>query len=327
MPNFSEGRDTTTLALLGEALGGVPGCHLLHVDPGPEANRTVFTLAGEPTAVVQALVRAAEVALRRIDMRQHRGTHPRLGALDVCPLVPLRGLTLADAARWAHVLGQQLGQQLGVPVYMYEAAATAPHRQKLAQVRAGEYEGLPQKMTQPGWQPDYGPHAFHARAGAWVVGARPLLAAYNVTLTTTDVAPARAMARVLRETGYTTPEGNRVAGRLSSLRAIGWYLPKYGAAQVSMNLTDLNRVGVLQAYLAVAQEAQALGLGVAGSEIIGMIPEGELLTAGRHWAPDETDSQQLVQTAINHLGLQLHGPFNPEERLLEWKLRTLGIQL
>lgn len=306
VPNFSEGQDPAVLEALQTAILAVPGVRLLHVDVGADANRTVFTFAGTPTAVTQAAIAAAEVALLRIDMRKHVGSHPRIGALDVCPFVPLGAATLQDARQAAHALGDRLGAT-GVPVWLYEDSATAPHRSKLSDCRKGEYEGLTQKLTRPEWKPDFGPPVPHPTAGATVTGARGLLVAWNINLKHRDVELARRIAGAIREKNSGLP----------GLRAIGWDQPKLGVTQVSCNLTRPDKLALHTVYEKVRQLALDAGNDVAGSEPIGLFPLEALLQAGRYYAPQQREETALLHTAIHELGLDSLRPFDPERKIVE----------
>lgn len=348
VPNFSEGRDRAVIDAIAEAICGTPGAFLLDVDAGEDANRTVYTFAGEGEAVLAAALAAARVAFDRIDMRRHRGVHPRLGALDVCPFVPLSGATIEDCVRLARRFGEAVARELGVPVFLYEKAAASPERASLAAIRAGEYEGLPDKISRPEWMPDFGPSSFIPSWGATVAGAREFLIAYNVNLwpsgdAAADEAAARDIAAAVRESGGALCDhggrASRKMGLLKSVRAIGWYIEAYGCAQVSMNLLDYRATSVHAAYEAVKSEAARRGLAVAGSEIIGLVPLGALLEAVRFYAGEmsangaATDGAaqkadveaQLVKAAIRGLGLDSVSLFDPERKIIEYALRRAGL--
>ena len=324
VPNFSEGRDPTVIRAITEAIGAVPGAKVLHVDPGHGAHRTVITFAGAPAAVTEAAFRAIRRAGELIDMTRHHGEHPRLGATDVCPLVPVSGLTLDDAAALARALGERVGRELNLPVYLYEHAQPVPARRNLADIRAGEYEGLAKKILRPEWRPDFGPAAFDARRGATVVGARDFLAAYNVNLATSSRDLAHEIACDVRTSGRVIRDSSgverRVPGMLRAAKAIGWYIPEYGRAQVSMNLTQLAVTPVHTAFEAVRQAAAKRGVRVTGSELIGLLPLRSLLDAGRHFAePAEAGASEdrLLEIAVRGLGLDDLGPFDPKTRVIE----------
>lgn len=344
VPNFSEGQDPEIIRLITSAIEGGDGVALLHVDPGKSTNRTVVTFAGTPDAVVEAAFRGIQAAAQYIDMRRHSGTHPRLGATDVCPLVPISGITLEETALVARRLGERVGRELGIPVYLYEAAQPDLARKDLAVIREGEYEGLAEKILQPEWRPDFGPAEFNPYTGATVIGARGYLVAYNVNLNTTSTRRANAVAFDVRESGrpkrkgnkltgklVTGPDGNpvMVPGSLKAVKALGWYMPEYGIAQVSMNLTDLSVTPVHAAFDEVCRKAEARGLRVTGSELIGMVPLETLLEAGRYYLRKQrrstgVDEAELIKIAVKSLGLNEVTPFRPEERIIEYRLRKAG---
>lgn len=315
VPNVSEGRNRGTIDAIAEAVRGVAGVHLLDVDSGVAANRTVYTFVGAPAEVAEAAHRVAERCAALIDMRQHAGAHPRLGALDVCPFVPLSGVSMEACIALARNVGARIGRELDVPVYLYEHAAFRDDRRLLAGVRAGEYEGLRVRLSDPRWAPDYGPAAWRPAFGACIVGARPFLVAFNVTLSTTDAGLARRIAARLREV-------SAFGRRLRAVRAIGWFIEEYGRAQVSMNLVDFETTPPHVAFEAVREEAEALGTSVEGSELIGLIPLEPLLMAGRFYSAREGheevgDPDRLVATAVRRLGLERHRPFDPARRVVE----------
>lgn len=329
VPNFSEGRDRQVIDAIAEAIAAVEGVRLLDVDPGPATHRTVMTFAGRPEAVVEAAFRGAREAAGRIDMRRHAGEHPRFGAVDVVPLVPVSGVTMEEAADHARRLARRIGEELGIPVYLYAHAASAPERRELAYLRSGEYEGLEAKLAKPEWAPDFGPARFNARSGAAAVGAREFLVAYNVNLNTTSVRRANAVAFDVRESGrLRRDEAGRpltVPGSLKAVRAIGWYLEEHGLAQVSMNLTDLGVTPLHAAFEEVCRRAEARGLRVTGSQIVGLVPLACLLDAGRHFLRRQRRSagvpdEELLRTAVRSLGLNELYPFKPEEKIVEYAL-------
>jgi glutamate formiminotransferase/formiminotetrahydrofolate cyclodeaminase len=317
VPNFSEGRDRETIDAIADAIRKVPGCTLLDVDPGRSTNRTVYTFVGAPDAVVDGALAAARVAHARIDMRQHRGEHARMGALDVCPFVPVSGVTMEDCVACAVEFGRRAAEELGIPVYLYEKAATLEHRRTLSQIRAGEYEGLAEKIVRPEWIPDFGPATFHAAWGATVTGARHFLIAYNVNLLSTKE-QAHRIALDLREQG----RGPGQPGRLRAVKAVGWWVEEYQMAQVSMNLDDFTVTPPHVAFEAVAEEARALKLGVTGSEIVGLVPRQAMLMAADHYMAAEglflVDERQKIRLASNRLGLSTVAPFVPEKRVIEY---------
>ncbi len=341
VPNFSEGRDPEVIARITAAIEAVHGVQLLDVDPGKATNRTVVTFVGEPEAVVEAAFQAIKVAAALIDMSKHQGEHPRMGATDVCPLIPVSGMDMAEAVAWAHRLAQKVGEALEIPVYLYEAAATRPERRNLATIRAGEYEGLPQKLQDPNWAPDYGPARFNPRSGATVIGARDFLVAYNVNLNTTSVRRANSVAFDVREQGRVLREGDPITGPVrkdehgeplrqpgacKAVKAIGWYIEEYGIAQVSMNLTDLSTTPLHVAFEACCKSAEARGMRVTGSEIVGMVPLRVLLEAGRYFLHKQKRSagvseEELIRMAVRSLGLDDLAPFDPQQKVIEYKLR------
>ena len=341
VPNFSEGRDPEVIRRISEAMDSVDGAKLLHVDPGKATNRTVVTVAGEPEAVVEAAFRGIAVAAELIDMRKHHGEHPRMGATDVCPLVPVDGITMDEAAELARGLAERVGRELGIPTYLYEAAQPDPSRRSLSVIREGEYEALEQKLKSSSWKPDFGPTAFNPKSGATVIGARDFLVAYNVNLNTTSTRRANAVAFDVREAGRPRREGNKLTGKvltdesgapltlpgtLKAVKAIGWFIDEYGVAQVSMNLTDLGATPVHVAFDEVERAARERGMRVTGSELVGLVPLKALLDAGRHYLRKQQRSlgvseRELIHIAVKSLGLGELGPFVPEERIIEYRLR------
>lgn len=341
VPNFSEGRDPEVIRQIAAAIDRVSGVYLLDIDPGKGANRTVMTFAGAPELVVEAAFEAIRIAASLIDMRTQSGAHPRIGATDVCPLIPIHGLSMEEAAGFARRLGERVGRELEIPVFLYESAASVPMRRNLATIRSGEYEGLPNKLKDPLWQPDFGPARMHTRAGATVIGARDFLVAYNVNLNTNSVALAQQIAEVVREKGHSLRDGDtgrplrdaagqiqRVPGLCPGVKAIGWYIEEYGCAQVSMNLTNLSRTSVHTAFEACRMTASAMGLEVTGSELIGLIPRQALLDAGKFFAetttPVDRSEEQWMEIAIQALGLDELAAFDPRQKVLEYRLWDLG---
>lgn len=335
VPNFSEGRDGAVIQAITAEIEGVEGVSLLNVDPGKATNRTVVTFVGTPEAVVEAAYRAIKKAAECIDMSKHSGEHPRMGATDVCPLVPIANISMEETAAWAKVLGERVGRDLAIPVYLYEAAATRPERQNLATIRAGEYEGLPAKLQDPAWQPDFGPAAFNARAGATVIGARDFLVAYNVNLNTTSVRRANSVAFDVREQGRVVtdaqgktvvgPDGQpqRQPGMCRAVKGIGWFIEEYGIAQVSMNLTDINVSPLHKVFEACCQSADKHGLRVTGSELVGLVPKQVLLDCGRYFLQKQRRSTgiseaEIIKIAVKTLGLDELSPFDPQKRVIEY---------
>lgn len=325
VPNFSEGRDQAIIEAIAQSIRQVTGVKLLHVDPGYDANRTVMTFVGPPHSVLEAAFQSIKTAAALIDMRKQKGAHPRIGATDVCPLIPIRGLSMEDVVKMAQQLGQRIGQELNIPVYLYEYAATAPHRRNLAHIRQGEYEGLAHKVRQADWKPDYGPTDGPFRAGATVLGARKFLIAYNVNLDTQDVALAKRIAERVRESGSVSSNEaglkQRVPGLCAGVKAIGWYMPEYQKAQVSMNITDLDQTPVHLAFEACREVAQHHSVKVTGSELIGLAPLRVFLEAGQYYDPNESDVDRLIEVTIIHLGLRELGEFERGQRILEYLIK------
>ena len=345
VPNFSEGRDLGIIRQITDRIESVEGATLLHVDPGKATNRTVVTFAGAPDAVVEAAFRAIAEAAALIDMRNHTGEHPRMGATDVCPLIPISGITMAQTAELARRLAERVGRELRIPTYLYEAAQPDPARKNLAVIRAGEYEGLERKMQDPAWAPDFGSSSFNPKSGATVIGARDFLVAFNVNLNTTSTRRANAIAFDVREIGRPKREGHPLTGKiitdatgqpvmlpgtLESVKAIGWFIAEYGIAQVSMNLTDLGKTSLHAAFEEVCRAAEARGVRVTGSELVGLVPLGAILEAGRHFLRKQHRSlgvseEELIKIAVSSLGLNELAPFKPDERIIEYRLRDTGL--
>jgi len=329
VPNFSEGRNPETIRQITAEIEAVPGVRLLNVDPGKATNRTVVTFVGNPQAVIDAAFLAIKKAGELIDMRNHKGEHPRMGATDVCPLIPIAGITMEETAVWAQRLAKRVGEELNIPIYLYEAAQKDKQRSNLSVIRAGEYEGFFKKIKQPGWMPDFGPAEFDARRGGTVIGARDFLVAYNVNLNTTSTRRANAVAFDVREAGRTIKDGEKtvqVPGTLRSVKAIGWYIEEYGVAQISMNLTNIRVTPVHIAFDEVCKKAAERGIRVTGSELVGLIPLQSMLDAGRYFLEKQQRStgvseKELIRIAILSMGLEELSPFKPEERIIEYLLR------
>jgi glutamate formiminotransferase / formiminotetrahydrofolate cyclodeaminase len=338
VPNISEGRDRRVIDEIVRQAAETEGVTLLDVDPGADTNRTVITFVGEPDAVVEGAFRLIRRAAEMIDMTRHHGAHPRQGATDVCPFVPVSGVTMDDCVELARRLGARVGEELGIPVYLYENAATRPTRRALSDIRVGEYEAWAEKLGQPEWAPDYGPATFLPRTGAVVIGARQFLIAYNVDLNTRDRNLAHQVALDIRETGRAKrdaqgkilkdAQGNtlREPGRLPACRAVGWYIDAYGKAQVSINLTDYGVTGLHTAFDTCVEAAARYGLRVTGSEIVGLVPLEALRMAGRHYLVKQgrwagVPEKELVHIAVQSLGLNDVAPFKPEEKVIEYAVR------
>ncbi len=343
VPNFSEGRDRDVVDAIAAAVQSVDGVRLLDVDPGQATNRTVFTFVGAPDAVQEAAFRAIRTAAERIDMRAHHGEHARLGATDVCPFVPLDGASMDECVQLARRLGERVGAELKIPVYLYEEAATRPERRNLATIRAGEYEGLEAKLRHPDWRPDFGPAHFDARTGATVIGAREFLVAYNINLNTRDKKLAHDIALDLREAGRALrgPDGKFVRdaqgapmqrpGRFPHVKAVGWYIEEYGRAQISINLTNLKVTPLHAVFDAACEEAERRGLRVTGSEIVGLVPRAVLLDAGRHYLRRQGRSagvpeRELLHIAVRSLGLDEISPFDAATKVVEYRVRDAAAQ-
>lgn len=338
VPNFSEGRDPAVIRQITAAIEAVEGVTLLDVDPGKATNRTVVTFVGSPEAVTEAAFRAIQKACEVIDMRQHQGEHPRMGATDVCPLIPIANISMEETAAWAQRLGERVGRELQLPVYLYEAAASRPERKNLAHIRAGEYEGLPEKIQRPEWKPDFGPAQFNAQSGATVIGARDFLVAYNVNLNTTSPRRANSVAFDVREIGRVLTDeqtgkplkdadGNalREPGLLKGVKAIGWYIEEYGIAQISMNITDIRATPLHTAFEACRESADRRGMRVTGSELVGLMPLSVLLEAGRYFLHRQERSSgvseaELIKIAVKSMGLDELAPFDPQQKIIEYNL-------
>ncbi|MBO5455465.1 MAG: glutamate formimidoyltransferase [Muribaculaceae bacterium] len=347
VPNFSEGRDKNVIKSITDAIESVKGIRLLDVDPGEATNRTVVTFVGEPEAVVEAAFRGVKRAAELIDMRNHHGAHPRMGATDVCPLIPIAGMTLEECAELSRKLAKRISDELEIPTYCYEAAAFTPERKNLAVCREGEYEALPEKMNHEGKGPDFGDRPFDekvARTGATTVGARDFLIAVNYNLNTTSTRRANAIAFDVREKGRPMREGGKVTGKvlkdadgntlmkpgtLKGTKAIGWYIDEYGIAQVSMNITDISTTPLHVAFDEVCRAAAARGVRVTGTEIVGLVPKRTLIEAGRYFLHKQQRStglpdDEIIRIAIKSMGLDELAPFKPEEKIIEYMIAPKG---
>lgn len=314
IPNFSEGADRSALSAIADAITSVPDVWLLHTDRSPAAGRTVFTFAGRPEAVIEAAFKAIAVAAQCIDMRRQHGVHPRIGATDVCPLVPLQDMSMEEADEWAQVLARRVGAELQIPVFCYEHSQQRGYRKYLPQIRKGQYEGMKAKMQLPEWQPDYGPALMNERTGATVIGARRILVAFNISLDTDDVSVAMDIADQMRTAAGTSDA-------LPRLRAIGWYMADYGQAQVSFNLLDYKVTSPVQVWERCGELAARCHIALVGSELIGLMPEQCLLEAGRKAAAGRVP-KDLLQEGIAYLGLNRLKAFAPEEKILEYVLKA-----
>ena len=344
VPNISEGRDNAKIRSIASVVEEVEGVKLLDVDPGKATHRTVITFVGEPELVIEAAFRLIRKASELIDMRHHNGEHPRFGATDVCPLVPISGISLAETAEFAHRLGERVGKELGIPGYFYEAAARESKRTNLANCRAGEYEGLAKKLTDPNWKPDFGPSEFNEsvkRTGATAISARDFLIAYNVNLNSTSTRRANAIAFDIREAGRIKREGNpitgkkvldangepvRIPGRLKAVKGIGWYIEEYGIAQISYNLTNISITSMHVAFDETCKAAEERGLRVTGSELVGLIPLKAMTDAADYFLRKQQRSlgiseSEKIKIAVKSLGLDDLKPFDPDKKIIEYLLR------
>jgi len=336
VPNFSEGNDMGIIKKITDEIESVEGVKLLDVDPGKATNRTVVTFVGEPQSVVDAAFLAIKKAKELIDMSKHHGEHPRMGATDVCPLVPIANISMEEVVEYAHKLGKRVGEELDFPIYFYEFAATEEKRKNLANVRKGEYEGLANKLEDPAWKPDFGPAKFVPKTGATAISARNFLVAYNFNLNTTSTRRANAIAFDVREAGrikkvngkkVLDKDGNpeRIPGTLKATKAIGWYIEEYGIAQISMNLTDITITSIHKAFEEVDRAARARGIRVTGSELVGLVPKQALLDAAKYFLKKQQrslgiDEKEMIKIAVKSLGLDDLKPFVPEERIIEYLL-------
>jgi len=340
VPNFSEGRDLKIINQIVEVIESVEGVKLIDVDSGKSTNRTVVTFVGEPEPVCEAAFLVAKKAMELIDMTKHKGEHPRFGALDVCPLVPVANITMEETVEYARKLAQKIGEELQYPVYCYEYAAFIPERKNLSYVRSGEYEALPEKLKKTEWKPDFGPAVFVPKTGATAVGARNFLIAYNINLNTTSTRRANAIAFDVREKGRPVREGNPITGpikkdengkeiwqpgTLKAVKGIGWYIEEYGIAQVSLNLTDINVTPLHIAFEEVCKKAEERGVRVTGSEIVGVVPLKAMLDAGKYFLKKQKRSlgipdEEIVRIAIKSLGLNELYPFDPKKKIIEYIL-------
>ncbi|MDP4267796.1 MAG: glutamate formimidoyltransferase, partial [Bacteroidota bacterium] len=338
VPNFSEGKDMNIIKQITDKIEEVEGIKLLDVDPGKATNRTVVTFIGTPDDVIEAAFRAIKKASEVIDMRKHKGEHPRMGATDVCPLIPVANVTMEEAVEYSRKLAERVGNELGIPVYCYEYAAYKDERKNLATIREGEYEGLSNKLAKPEWKPDFGPAKFNPFSGATVIGARDFLVAFNVNLNTTSTRKANSIAFDVRERGRVKREGNSLTGKivkdengqplyipgsLKSVKAIGWFIEEYGIAQISMNLTNVNITPMHIAFEEVCKKADARGIRVTGSELVGLVPLKAMTDAGKYFLRKQKRSlgvseAEIIKIAVKSLGLDELKPFNPKEKIIEY---------
>lgn len=332
VPNFSEGRNIKIINAIAGAISAVPNVKFISAEPDKDYNRTVVTFIGEPAGVVEAAFQATKKASELIDMTQHKGEHPRMGATDVVPFVPLQGVTMQDCVKLAHEFGKRAGEELHIPIYLYEEAATRPERKNLSTIRKGEYEGLPEKLKDSEWKPDYGAAEFNARSGATATGARMFLIAYNVNLNTNDTKIANEIALRIRESGRVKKDeqGNPVLdatgkkisipGSLKAVKAMGVLLEAHNIAQVSINLTNFHVTPPHVAFEEVKKEAAALGVEVMGSELVGLAPLEAMFMAGRFYSPNTNEEKELLAVAEARLGLSQIDPFEPPKKIIEYQL-------
>src|SRR3954471_18437879 len=341
VPNFSEGVNLDMIKQITNEVESVEGVRLLNVDPGKATNRTVVTFVGEPSRVIEAAFLAIKKAGELIDMSKQKGEHPRMGATDVCPLIPISNITMEETAKYATKLAERVGNELKIPVYLYEEAQTDKKRSNLSVIRNGEYEGFFKKIKLPEWKPDFGPAEYDSKRGATVIGAREFLVAYNINLNTTSTRRANSIAFDVREAGRVKREGDPLTGKivngpdgkpvsipgtLKSVKAIGWFIEEYGIAQISMNLTNTNITPVHIAFDEVCKKANERGIRVTGSELVGLIPLHALLDAGKYFLKKQQRSigvseKELIKIAVKSMGLDELGPFKPGERIIEYMLR------
>lgn len=343
VPNFSEGRNMDIIKQITNEIESVEGVRLLDVDPGKATNRTVVTMVGNPHAVIEAAYRAIKKAGELIDMRTHTGEHPRMGATDVCPLIPISGITMEETVEFAHMLGKRVGEELNIPVYFYEHAASADYRRNLADIRSGEYEGFAAKIVRPEWKPDFGAAVFNEKSGATVIGAREFLIAYNVNLNTTSTRRANAVAFDIREKGRqkkdekgkNAKDANGEAiwepGLLKNVKAIGWFIEEYGVAQISINLTNMNTTPLHVVFDTACDRAAARGMRVTGSELVGLVPLQALLEAGKYFLRKQQRSTgvgeaELIRIAVMSLGLDELAPFDPQKKIIEYQLQDSSVK-
>ena len=340
VPNFSEGQNPAIIKQITDEIEKVEGVTLLDVDPGFDTNRTVVTMVGDPERVIEAAFQAIKKAAKVIDMRKHHGAHARMGATDVCPLVPISGISIEECIEYSTRLADRVGKELGISVFLYEYSATQPDRKNLATIRSGEYEGMAEKLKTPHWTPDYGPLDLNVQAGVTAIGVRDFLIAYNINLNTKDTNLAKEIALNIREQGrrLRDEDGNLVrdenrkfitqTGKLKACKAVGWFIDEYNIAQVSMNLTNFNVTPVHKAFETVREEARELGIRVTGSELVGLIPLKAILDAGRYYLAKQGRSagiseKEIVHIAVKSLGLDDLGPFDPKEKIIEYRIKEM----
>lgn len=342
VPNFSEGRDEQIIQQIAQTIQAVEGVELLDVDPGKATNRTVMTFVGEPEPVLEAAFQAIQLAARLIDMRQHQGEHPRMGATDVCPLIPIANISMEETVAYSRQLAKRVGEELDISIFLYESSASDPRWKNLANIRSGEYEKMASKLQQADFNPDFGPSTLNTKAGVTAIGARDFLIAYNVNLNTTSTRRANSVAFDVREAGRVKREGNPVTGKIvqdaqgntmrvpgacKAVKGIGWYIEEYGIAQVSMNLTDIHQTPLHEVFEACCNSALARGMRVTGSELIGLMPLQVLLDAGKHFLEKQQRStgiaeSEIIKIAVKSMGLDELQPFDPQQKIIEYRLKA-----
>lgn len=333
VPNFSEGQNQETINAIGASVQGVSGVRLLNIEPDKDYNRTVVTFVGETDAVLEAAFQATKTAAEYIDMTKHKGEHPRIGAIDVVPFVPISDVTMIDCVQLANIYGKRVASELNIPIYLYEFASHSHYRKNLSDIRRGEYEGLPKKLKDPAWRPDYGEPVFNSKSGATVTGARSFLIAYNVNLNTKNVTLAHEIAVRIRESGramkdqFDNPVKNekgetiRIPGTLKAIKAMGVFLERFKIAQVSINLVNFEITSIHEAYEEVKKQAQALNIDVTGSEIVGLTPLAAMLKAGKFYSKINTlTEQEYVSLAVEKLGLNQFEPFDTKKKIIEYQI-------
>ncbi len=332
VPNFSEGRNAGTIKAIAESIHAVDSVKLLNVEPDKDYNRVVVTFVGDPEGVAEAAFQSTKTAAMLINMERHSGEHPRIGATDVVPFIPVSGVTMEDCVELARAYGMRVGSELQIPVYLYEAAATSPGRKNLADIRKGEYKGLAEKLLDPRWKPDFGPAVFNSKSGATITGARKFLIAYNVNLSTADASAAQEIAQRIRESGRVKKDaaGNtvkndkgeavKIPGSLKAVKAMGVVVERLNIAQVSINLVDYETTPPHVAFEEVKNLARTLGIEATGSEIVGLTPLQALLAAGRYYDHHETHEGRLISIAVEKLGLSQLDQFDPQKKIIEYQL-------
>jgi glutamate formiminotransferase/formiminotetrahydrofolate cyclodeaminase len=329
IPNISEGKNIEKINAITEEAKNTPGAYLLDVHSGVSTNRTVLTLAGDPESIKEAVYKIFKKASELIDMRNHKGVHPRIGAVDVCPFIPFKNITMEECIDISKDLGTKVAEQLKIPVYLYNESATVEERKDLSNIRKGEYEKLKDKLKNPEWRPDFGEAKFNEKSGASIIGARDFLIAFNINLNTKDKKFANIIAKRIRESGTIITDKNgkkvRVPGTLKGVKAIGWYIEELECTQVSTNLTDFRKTSIYRLFEETKKEAEKLGVEVTGSELVGLIPEEAILGVGKFYLEregvDKSTKNEIIEAAIFHLGLSTGSRFDPEEKVLEYKIK------